>query len=176
MGDLYTVIQENIQAAAVVKAYTAEGTESARFKKANDHFIDLGLRFAKADTLSSPLMELVGALLLSLLLWKGGEDVMRGAWTLGNRFLAFIAYAVMTYRPLKNFAELNAQLQLGLASSERIFELLDEVSSVREAPQPKILPPFRAAIDYDGVSFQLSDGRAIGAAGLFSLTIRAGAK
>ncbi len=153
MGDLYTVIQENIHAAPVVKAYSAESTESGRFKKSNERFLHLGLRFAQADTISSPLMELIGALILSLLLWKGGADVVRGVWTAGS-FLAFIAYAVMTYRPLKNFAELNAQLQLGLASSERIFELLDQIPSIREAAGAEALPPFSKTISYETVSFR----------------------
>ncbi len=153
MGDLYTVIQENIHAAPVVKAYSAETTESARFQKSNERFLQLGLRFAQADTVSSPLMEMIGALILSLLLWKGGEDVVRGVWTAGS-FLAFIAYAVMTYRPLKNFAELNAQLQLGLASSERIFELLDQIPTIREAAGAQALPPFTKTITYEKVSFR----------------------
>ena len=153
MGDLYTVIQENIHAAPVVKAYSAESTESDRFKKSNERFLHLGLRFAQADTVSSPLMELIGALILSLLLWKGGADVVRGVWTAGS-FLAFIAYAVMTYRPLKNFAELNAQLQLGLASSERIFELLDQIPSIREATSAQVLPSFSKTITYEKVSFR----------------------
>jgi subfamily B ATP-binding cassette protein MsbA len=153
MGDLFSIIQENIQAAPVVKAYSAEAVESARFQKSNRRYLDLGRRFAQADTLSSPLMELVGALILSLLLWRGGADVIHGVWTAGS-FLAFMAYAVMTYRPLKNFAELNAQYQLGLASSERIFELLDQVPSVREAPGAAALPPFRKTITYDHLSFR----------------------
>jgi len=153
MGELYTIIQENIQAAPVVKAYSAESTESERFQKSNQRYLDLGRRFAQADTLSSPLMELVGALILSLLLWKGGADVIHGVWTAGS-FLAFMAYAVMTYRPLKNFAELNAQYQLGLASSERIFELLDQVPSVREATGASTLPAFSKTITYDHVSFR----------------------
>ena len=153
MGDLYTVIQENIQAAPVVKAYNAEGTEIERFRKSNQRFLDLGIRFAQADTISSPLMELVGALILSLLLWKGGMDVVHGVWTAGS-FLAFMAYAVMTYRPLKNFAELNAQLQLGLASSERIFELLDHQPSVKEASAAGTLAPFAKTITYENVTFQ----------------------
>ncbi len=153
MGDLYSVIQENVQAAAVVKAYTAEQVESARFLKSNDRFTALALRFAQADTLSSPIMEMIGALILSVLLWKGGMDVIHGVWTAGS-FLAFITYAVMTYRPLKNFAELNAQLQLGLASSERIFELLDQVPSVRDMPDAKALSKFSDAIIYEKVSFR----------------------
>ncbi len=153
MGDLYTVLQENIQAVPVVKAYNAEKTEIERFRKSDQRFVELGIRFAQADTLSSPLMELVGALILSLLLWKGGMDVVNHVWTPGS-FLAFMAYAVMTYRPLKNFAELNAQLQLGLASSERIFELLDQKPSVHDAPDAGILAPFSRDITYDHVTFQ----------------------
>ena len=153
MGDLYSVIQENVQAAAVVKAYTAESIESARFRTSNDHFLALGLRFAQADTLSSPIMEMIGALILSVLLLKGGMDVIHGVWTAGS-FLAFITYAIMTYRPLKNFAELNAQLQLGLASSERIFELLDKSSSIQELPGAKPLSTLRESLVYEQVSFQ----------------------
>jgi len=153
MGDLYSMIQENIQAAPVVKAYSAEKSESDRFEKSNQRYLYLGRRFAQADTVSSPLMELVGALILSLLLWKGGADVIHGVWTAGS-FLAFITYAVMTYRPLKNFAELNAQYQLGLASSERIFELLDQKPSVRESASARVLPPFGKTIAYDQVSFR----------------------
>jgi len=153
MGDLYSVIQENVQAAVVVKAYTAEQTETARFQKSKDRFLALGMRFAQADTLSSPIMELIGALVLSFLLLKGGLDVIHGVWTAGS-FLAFITYAIMTYRPLKNFAELNAQLQLGLASSERIFELLDQVPSVKEVPGAKSLGNFSDSIVYENVSFR----------------------
>ncbi len=152
MGELYSVIQENLQSAPVVKAYTAEGAELARFQKSNLRFLDLGLRFARADTVSSPLMEMVGTLILALLLWKGGIDVIRGVWTAGS-FLAFITYSVMTYRPLKNFSELNAQLQLGLASSERIFEMLDTQPTVVENPTAVTLPAFSRSIVYENVSF-----------------------
>jgi len=153
MGDLYSVIQENVQAAVVVKAYSAEKTESARFEKAKDRFLALGVHFAQADTLSSPLMEVIGALILSYLLWVGGRDVVHGVWTAGS-FLAFMTYAIMTYRPLKNFAELNAQLQLGLASSERIFELLDQIPSVKEVSGAASLPQFSDCLVYENVSFQ----------------------
>ncbi|MFA5974770.1 MAG: ABC transporter transmembrane domain-containing protein [Elusimicrobiota bacterium] len=153
MGELYSVLNENIQSAAVVRAYTAETLESERFHRSNLRFQDLNLRFARADTLSSPLMEMVGALILSFLLWKGGNDVIHGVWTAGS-FVAFITYAVMTYRPLKNFAELNAQLQLGLASSERIFELMDQLPTVREQAGAQSLDAFSKAISYKEVSFR----------------------
>jgi len=153
MGELYSVIQENIQSASVVKAYCAESQETERFQKSNLKFLGLNLRFARADTLSSPLMEMVGALIFSFLLWKGGSDVVQGQWTAGS-FLAFITYAVMTYRPLKNFAELNSQLQLGLASTERVFELIDQKPTVHDSPQARVLAPFSKEIHFDGVGFQ----------------------
>lgn len=153
MGELYAVMQENLQSAPVVRAYTAEQADLARFDQSNQKYLKLNLRFARVDTLSSPLMEMIGALILSLLLWKGGRDVVNGVWTAGS-FVAFITYAVMTYKPLKNFAELNAQLQLGLASAERVFHLLDEPVTVREMPGALVLPPFCRAIEMDGVAFR----------------------
>ncbi len=161
MGELYGVIQENVQSASVVKAYHAEALESGRFHTSNRKFLDMGLRFARKDTISAPLMEMIGALILSLLLWKGGRDVISGVWTAGS-FLAFITYAVMTYRPMKNFAELNAQLQLGVASAERIFELLDEVPSIQDMPNAHPLPAFSKDIEFKNVSFRYRnvDGKA----------------
>ncbi len=153
MGELYSLIQENIHAAPVVKAYTAEAQEEVRFQNSNQRFLHLGLRFARAETLSSPLMETIGVLIMCFLLWRGGMDVVNGTWTAGS-FIAFITYAAMSYKPLKNFAELNAQLQLGLASSERIFEFLDQKPTVVDAPSAQNLPPFNHSISYENVWFR----------------------
>lgn len=172
MGELFSVLQENVTSASIVKAYTAEQTEAARFAHSNRHFLDLGLKFARTDTLSSPLMELIGTLILALLLWRGGIDVVNGAWTPGA-FVAFITYAVMTYRPLKNFAELNSQVQLGLASSERVFELLDQKPSVHDRAGAVSLPSFHDEIVYDDVSFQYPNAERP-ALDRFSLRVRAG--
>jgi subfamily B ATP-binding cassette protein MsbA len=163
VGELYTLIQENIHAAAVVKAYAAEPAESGRFRKANSLWLELSRRFAQADTLSSPLMEMVGALIFAFLLWKGGSDVLKGVWSSGD-FFAFIAYAIMTYRPIKNFAELNAQYQLGLASSERVIALLDQQPTVREKAGAAAMKPFGRDIIYDQVSFRYSTRIAAGGA------------
>lgn len=161
MGELYSVIQENIQAATIVKAYRAETLEQDRFRRSNLHFLDLSLRFARADTVSSPSMEMLGSLLATFLLWKGGLDVIHHVWTTGA-FFSFVGAAVSTYRPMKNFAEMNAQIQLGSASAERIFELLDEIPTIQESPSAVALPPFGKSIHYEGVSFRYpsADGKA----------------
>ena len=158
MGDLYSVIQENQLAAPVVKAYTAESQELGRFDRSNLRFLDLNIHLARTDTIGSPLMEMIGTLLLSFLLWKGGTDVIHGVWTAGS-FLAFMAYAIMTYRPLKNFSDLNAQLQLGLASAERIFKLLDKKPSIVEVASPVTLSEFSRTIGYENVSFHYPSQR-----------------
>ena len=161
MGELYSVIQENIQAAPVVKAYGMEDAEVRRFRVANDYFAKLMIRFARTDTVNSPLMEVGGAVVISFLLWKGGLDVIHGVWSTGS-FFAFMGCALSTYRPMKNFADLNAQIQLGVASAERVFELLDEVPTVVETSFPAVLEPLKSAIAYEGVSFRYfsTDGKA----------------
>jgi subfamily B ATP-binding cassette protein MsbA len=97
---------------------------------------------------------------------------VKGVWTAGS-FIAFIAYAVMTYRPLKNFAELNAQLQLGLASSERIFEMIDKEPSIIETVGAKQLSPFSKAITYNNISFQYTGQNRLALDGV-QLTVKAG--
>jgi subfamily B ATP-binding cassette protein MsbA len=161
MGELYSVIQENIQVAPVVKAYSMEEAEIRRFRGANDFFTKLLVRFARTDTVNSPLMEVGGALVISFLLWKGGMDVIHGVWSTGS-FFAFMGCALSIYRPMKNFADLNAQIQLGVASAERVFDLLDEIPTVVEVPSPVVIAPLKSTISYEGVSFRYSstDGKA----------------
>src|SRR4029077_1778 len=92
---------------------------------------------------------------------KGGLDVIHGVWTTGS-FFAFMGCALSIYRPMKNFADLNAQIQLGVASAERVFALLDEQPTVIEAPPPVPLAPLQREIRYDNVSFRYpsADGKA----------------
>ena len=90
MGDLYSIIQENIQAAPVVKAYGAEKNESERFQTSNQRYLHLGRRFAQADTVSSPLMEVGGRPhSLSPPLERGSR---RDSWRVDGRIFSGLYY------------------------------------------------------------------------------------
>jgi subfamily B ATP-binding cassette protein MsbA len=85
-------------------------------------------------------------------LFLGGKDVLNGTWTAGA-FVAFLGAVFQVYQPIKNFSNVNSQIQGGLASAERVFEVLDEQPSIKDAPDAVVLEPFRKTIEYKNVVF-----------------------
>ena len=103
-----------------------------------------------------PAVELLTAVAMALLLWYGGLRVLDGTLTVGI-LAAFIQYTRRFFQPLQDLSEKFNLLQSAMASSERVFSLLDEPVTVREPEQPVALPrPVRGAVSFEGVWFRYS--------------------
>ena len=89
------------------------------------------MRLTKADILQAPLIEFIGLIAITFVVFFGGTQVMNGNVTTGT-FVAFIAAALSMYKPAKAVTEVNTDIQTMRASGERIFELLDEVKAAME--------------------------------------------
>jgi len=152
MADLYTMIQETISGAPVVKAFQREDYEKERFARENEAYFRIYMKNARVESLSSPVMEFIGAIGMGIILWFGGKDVVAGVWTTGA-FFAFVGSALSLFQPIKNFSRSNSTIQLALAGAERIFEVTDARPTVREAPGARALAPFADRIEFDRVSF-----------------------
>ncbi len=152
MSDLYALIQELVFGISVVKSFGQEEKEIEHFRKENDSFFKIIVRFIRVEVLSSPVMEFLGAIAASFILLYGGYDVIMGFWKPGA-FFAFLGAVLSTYQPIRNFSNFNPILQQALAASERIFSLLDEKPTVLEPKEAKILPPFKEEILYQNVGF-----------------------
>jgi subfamily B ATP-binding cassette protein MsbA len=152
MSDLYTLIQETIVGAPVVKAFQREEYERERFRRENQAYFEIYMKNARVESLSSPVMEMLGALGMGVILWFGGKDVVDHVWTAGA-FFAFIGSALSLYQPVKNFSRSNATLQLAFSGAERMFQLMDERPSVVERPGAMDLPAFSKEIEFDQVGF-----------------------
>jgi subfamily B ATP-binding cassette protein MsbA len=152
MADLYTLIQETISGAPVVKAFQREDYEKERFARENEAYFRIYMKNARVESLSSPVMEFIGAIGMGVILWFGGKDVVAGVWTTGA-FFAFVGSALSLFQPIKNFSRSNSTIQLALAGAERIFEVTDARPTVRERPDAAALPPFADRIEFDRVSF-----------------------
>lgn len=160
MADLYTLIQETVTGQAVVKAFLREDHERERFKQMNQEYFRIYLKNARTESLSSPVMELIGAAAMAIILWFGGKDVISGVWSAGD-FFAFIGSALSLYQPVKNFSRSNATLQQALSGAERLFELMDAKPTVKEKPGAVTLPDFRDALRLDKVSFAYRPDRPV---------------
>jgi subfamily B ATP-binding cassette protein MsbA len=139
----------------VVKAFQREDYERERFRRENQTYFEIYMKNARVESLSSPVMEMLGALGMGVILWFGGKDVVDHVWTAGA-FFAFIGSALSLYQPVKNFSRSNATLQLAFSGAERMFQLMDERPTVVERPGAMDLPAFSKEIEFDQVGFCLS--------------------
>ena len=104
-----------------------------------------------------PLMEFLGGVAIAGALWYGSREIAMGRLTAGE-FTSFVTALLLMYGPVKKLSRVNANLQQAVAASERIFELLDLHTEVKEAPDaPSRCRAFRDVIEFRDVVFQYDD-------------------
>jgi subfamily B ATP-binding cassette protein MsbA len=152
MADIYSLLQEKILGIMMIKSFCMEKAEIEKFEQENSNFFKIIMKAMRVVAIQSPVMEFIATLGLATILVIAGYEVISGKTTIGT-FFAFIAAISSMYKPVKNFASLNEQIQQALAASERIFYVLDTESFVAELPNAKDLPPLREKIVFEKVSF-----------------------
>jgi len=152
MADIYSLLQEKILGIIMVKSFCMERAEAEKFEKENSNFFKIIMKAMRVVAIQSPVMEFIATLGLVGVLVIAGYEVIGGKTSIGT-FFAFVAAISSMYKPVKNFASLNEQIQQALAASERIFYVLDTKSFVAEIPNAKVLPSLREKIVFENVSF-----------------------
>jgi ATP-binding cassette, subfamily B, bacterial MsbA len=140
----------------IVKAFGAEGHEEERFRRASHRLYRTNLRVTRALAILPPLMELLGGVAVVGLIWYGSTQIKDGSLTQGE-FASFVAAAFMMYGPIKKLSRVNATIQQALAASERIFDVLDTHSEVKERAGAPALVKLRRGIEFRNVSFCYDD-------------------
>ena len=140
----------------IVKAFGAEDHETARFKRATERLYRTNLKVTSTVSVLPPLMEFLGGVAIVGLIFYGSRKISSGDMTQGD-FIAFVVAAFMMYGPIKKLSRVNTNLQQAIAASERIFELLDIHSEVKERADANVLPPVRSTIEFRNVSFHYED-------------------
>jgi ATP-binding cassette subfamily B protein len=150
-------LQENITGMSTVQLFRREGLNFDRFDA-----IDRAHRDANIDSIFYyavfyPAIEAVSALASALIIWYGGASVLRGAVTLGA-LVAFLQYSQRFFRPISDMSEKFNVLQSAMASSERIFKVLDEPVHVQSPARPTRRPaPALGHIVFDHVWFAYNE-------------------
>uniref|UniRef100_B8DJK2 ABC transporter related n=1 Tax=Nitratidesulfovibrio vulgaris (strain DSM 19637 / Miyazaki F) TaxID=883 RepID=B8DJK2_NITV9 len=172
LADISVVLQEVFSGIRVVKAFATERHEARRFDDENERLARLYLKQASVSELSSPIMELIGAVGIGLVIWFGGHEVIAGETTAGT-FFSFVAALAMMYDPVKSLNSYNMEVQRALAGAERVFEILDAPElTVEQGGDTPFDEPFRE-LRFDGVTFTYGSKTAP-ALDNVSLTVRAG--
>jgi subfamily B ATP-binding cassette protein MsbA len=152
LADIQNILHETITGNRIVKAFGMEAWEFARFRKAAHRLFRANLRSVAAAAISSPLMDIFGAIAIALLLLLGREQIVHG-WMTPGIFVAFIVAVFKLYDPVRKFALFHNSFQQALGASSEIFKFMDVQDEVREKPGAPSLPPFSKKISFDNVSF-----------------------
>jgi ATP-binding cassette subfamily B multidrug efflux pump len=147
-------LQERISGMSVVQLFRQERPTHERFREINDDYLEAHLRSITYYALFFPVVAFLSSLALALIIWYGGGAALRGAVTLGT-IAAFLQYAQRFFRPIQDLSEKYNILQGAMASSERIFRLLDEEPRIRDPEVAASLPtPVRGRIRFEDVWFR----------------------
>ena len=152
MAELTTLLDETFQGARVVKAYGMEAYEVGRAENIVNRIFRLIWKAAKVRSLSRPVMETLGGIAVAAIILYGGLQVIAGATTAGT-FFSFITAMLLAYQPMKNIANLNSNLQEGLAAAQRVFAMLDIEPEITDRPGARSLEVTGGAVAFEGVRF-----------------------
>ena len=140
----------------IVKAFGAEAHEEGRFRRAAHQVYRTNLRVTRTLAILPSLMEFLGGAATVLLIWYGSRKILAQELTVGE-FTTFVVAAFMMYTPVKKLSRVNANMQQAMAASERIFQVLDTHSEVRERPDAAPMRPPRHVIEFQNVAFAYAD-------------------
>ena len=150
------ILYETITGNRIVKAFSMEKYEVGRFAKTLDELFAIVMRNTRIGAISSPLMEVLGGVGISLVVWYGGSQVLADKSTPGT-FFSFLTALIMIYQPIKGVSAINNSLQQGIAAAERVFDVLDIQSEVAEKKDAIELPLIKDAIEFTNARFQYDE-------------------
>ena len=153
IADLMNILHESISGIRIVKAFSMEKFESERFKRANLKFFKLIFKQDKVKSLTSPINDLIGVSIGVLLIWMGGNEVIKYGNLSPEGFLRFIVYLFAMLQPARKLGNVNAQIQSGLASAERVFSIIDTPITIKDPISPILFKSFTDSIQYTDVTF-----------------------
>ena len=159
LSELSAVAQEALSGVRVVRAYRQETAELDRFRDANEEYLRRNRALIRLQGFFFPTLTFFLGLAALLLLWLGGREVIRGRLTLGE-FVAFNSYLAMLSWPMIAFGWVTNMLQRGMASWNRMLEVLGAIPQITDPTAPVSPPAVTGAIEIRNLTFSY-DGRPV---------------
>jgi ATP-binding cassette, subfamily B, bacterial MsbA len=157
MAEINHILQETFSGIRIVKAFGMELFEVTKFRAATRRLLKVNLRWVRANALSSPLMEVLGAITIAGLLLYARTEILHNAQTAGG-FVGFLYALIKMYEPIKRLTGVNNAFQQAVGASEKVFQFLDVHSEIADKPGAAVLPPFAQEIKFDWVDFTYDSG------------------
>jgi subfamily B ATP-binding cassette protein MsbA len=152
LGELNQILQETVAGNRVVKAFGMEDFEIGKFRAAARRLLRETMRWVRTQVISSPLMDLLLPVVISLLLLYARDKIRHEQLTIGL-FFTFVYALFKSYEPVKRMGAVYQQFQQAQGATAQVFAYLDMKEEERDSPDAIELPAFSREIEFDNVSF-----------------------
>jgi len=155
LAEIQNILHETVTGNRIVKAFNTEIWEILRFKRAATRLFRANLRSVRIQSISSPLMDSIGAVAIAMFLYIGRDEIKHGRMTIGI-FATFILALFKLYDPVRKFAYFYNSFQQAMGASTSIFGFFDTKDDVKERAHPIVLKGFKNSIRFENVGFSYS--------------------
>jgi subfamily B ATP-binding cassette protein MsbA len=160
MAEIYEQLYESITGGKIVKAFTMEKFELKKFYNTTMNFFKASMQLARIESLSSPFMEVMGGAVGAFVLWVGMRRITEGYISPGD-FGSFVVALFYSYTPIKKLSQANNVIQQGVASFERIQDIIQSEPRITNHPKAFPLPPVKGKVTFEHVSFSYNETRPV---------------
>jgi len=155
MGDLLSIIDENISGLRIIKAFNAEKHINKNFEKESAEYKSIMTKLLRKKDLSSPMSEFLSTIVMVVVMWFGGQLVLNGNGGLSaEEFIGYILIFSQIIPPAKSLTSAYYHIQKGSAAAERIYEILDAENKITDVETPKYIKLLNNNIQFKDVSFK----------------------
>lgn len=162
-GFLISIVEESLSGLKVVKSYNAETAFKKKFNESVSRLLYLSNSIGRKNNLASPMSEFMGIIVISILLWYGGNMVLVEKMSNGQplldaaKFLAYMGLAYNILTPAKSISKASYGVRSGIAAAERVFEVLEVENTITDKPNAIIKESFDTNITLENINFRYED-------------------
>lgn len=156
-SDTMSVMEETLGGLRIIKAFNAEKQMNQKFDRVNTAYRNNIMRVNIRQQLAHPLSEFLGTVMIVIVLWFGGIQVLNTGNISGSVFIYYLIILYSIINPLKEFSKASYNIPKGLASMERIDKILLAESEIKESEHPKSIQSFEHQIEFRHVSFRYGE-------------------
>lgn len=158
LGRIVNILDETLGGMRVIKAFNAERFVRRKFDHETDQYSDVNVSMARKNELAAPISQFMGVSVVAGILVYGGSLVLSGESDLSaSDFITYIIIFTQVLNPAKEISRAVSSIQRGIASAERIFEVIDTPNLIKAPENPKSLTAFSDRIEFKNVSFSYGD-------------------
>ncbi|MFH2096256.1 MAG: ABC transporter ATP-binding protein, partial [Bacteroidota bacterium] len=155
IGTLLSIMEETLGGLRIIKAFNAEDKVRRRFESTNSFYTRIMIKMFRRRYLANPLSEFLGTIVIVVIMWYGGSLVLGESNVMNSAgLIAYIGIFYMVITPAKSFSTAYYNIQKGLASADRIREVMDAEETIQEKINAKRISSFEQGIEYKNVSFR----------------------